>query len=256
MTLRRGPSRRGGASGKRKRHASASRGHRASSTKSARARQTRRLSPCLPSFAAISPPAVPRATDACTMLGQRLDKWLWCARLVKTRTLAARLIEAGKIRINGERTLKVSRPVRAGDVVTGISAGAGRLFVVRVAGEAERRGPATVARTLYEDLTPAAPAPRFQRRARRATSHQARPQAARRHQGRRCIVCDCVLRAPPFPLEPWPCEACSAWHGLPCTGCAIGIGKAPHRPKSRGSKSRGRVARIGPNGRYALSQVG
>ena len=124
-----------------------------------RARRTRRLSPCLPSFAAISPPAVPRATDACTMLGQRLDKWLWCARLVKTRTLAARLIEAGKIRINGERTLKVSRPVRAGDVVTGVSARAGRLFVVRVAGEAERRGPATVARTLYEDLTPAAPAP-------------------------------------------------------------------------------------------------
>ena len=93
------------------------------------------------------------------MLGQRLDKWLWCARLVKTRTLAARLIEAGKIRINGERTLKVSRPVRAGDVVTGVSARAGRLFVVRVAGEAERRGPVTVARTLYEDLTPAAPAP-------------------------------------------------------------------------------------------------
>ncbi|HEU0018443.1 MAG TPA: RNA-binding S4 domain-containing protein [Methyloceanibacter sp.] len=93
------------------------------------------------------------------MLGQRLDKWLWCARLVKTRTLAARLIEAGKIRINGERALKVSRPVRAGDVVTGISASAGRLFVVRVAGEAERRGPAKVARSLYEDLTPAPPAP-------------------------------------------------------------------------------------------------
>lgn len=93
------------------------------------------------------------------MLGQRLDKWLWCARLVKTRTLAARLIEAGKIRINGERTPKVNRPVRPGDVVMGISAGAGQLFVVRVAGEAERRGPATAARTLYEDLTPVAPAP-------------------------------------------------------------------------------------------------
>jgi len=35
------------------------------------------------------------------MPGQRLDKWLWCARLAKTRTGAARLIEAGKIRING-----------------------------------------------------------------------------------------------------------------------------------------------------------
>jgi ribosome-associated heat shock protein Hsp15 len=93
------------------------------------------------------------------MLGQRLDKWLWCARLVRTRTLAAKLIEAGKVRINGERALKVSRPVRPGDVVTGIGAGGGRLFIVRVVGEAARRGPATVARTLYEDLTPQAAGP-------------------------------------------------------------------------------------------------
>ena len=93
------------------------------------------------------------------MLGQRIDKWLWCARLVKTRTLAARLIEAGKVRINGERAVKVSRAVREGDVVTGIGAGPGSLFVVRVTGEAEQRGPATLARTLYEDLTPVAPAP-------------------------------------------------------------------------------------------------
>ena len=117
------------------------------------------------------------------MQGQRLDKWLWCARLVKTRTLAARLIEAGKIRINGERTLKVSRPVRAGDVVTGISAGAGRLFVVRVVGEAARRGPATVARTLYEDLDARGASCGFERRAKRAAPDQARPQAARRRQG-------------------------------------------------------------------------
>jgi ribosome-associated heat shock protein Hsp15 len=92
------------------------------------------------------------------MLGQRIDKWLWCARLVKTRTLAARLIEAGKVRINGERALKVSRPVREGDVVTGSGVGAGSLFVVRVTGGAERRGPAIAARSLYEDLTPEAPA--------------------------------------------------------------------------------------------------
>ena len=91
------------------------------------------------------------------MEGQRLDKWLWCARLVKTRSLAARLIEGGKVRINGERTLKVSRHVRLGDVVTGTSAGVGRLFVVRVIGEAERRGPAPMARSLYEDLTPETP---------------------------------------------------------------------------------------------------
>jgi ribosome-associated heat shock protein Hsp15 len=91
------------------------------------------------------------------MEGQRLDKWLWCARLVKTRSLAAKLIEGGKVRVNGERALKVSRHVRLGDVVTGTGVRAGRLFVVRVTGEAERRGPATIARSLYEDLTPEAP---------------------------------------------------------------------------------------------------
>jgi ribosome-associated heat shock protein Hsp15 len=89
------------------------------------------------------------------MPGQRLDKWLWCARLAKTRTGAARLIEAGKVRINGDRALKASRLVQAGDVVT--AAFLGRLSVVRVLGSVERRGPASLARTLYEDLTPPAP---------------------------------------------------------------------------------------------------
>ena len=87
------------------------------------------------------------------MDGQRLDKWLWCARLTRTRTLASRLIEAGKVRVNGERIVKASRLVRVGDVVTG--AFLSRLFVVRVTGASERRGPATLAHTLYEDLTPA-----------------------------------------------------------------------------------------------------
>ncbi len=89
---------------------------------------------------------------------QRLDKWLYCARLAKTRTGAARLIEDGKVRINGARALKPSRLVRAGDVLT--AAPRGRLFVVRVLAGVERRGPASLARSLYEDLTPqAAPEP-------------------------------------------------------------------------------------------------
>jgi ribosome-associated heat shock protein Hsp15 len=67
------------------------------------------------------------------MQEQRLDKWLWCARLVKTRSFATKLIAAGKVRVNGQRVLKVSRPVRLGDVVTGTAAS--RFFVVRVAGE-------------------------------------------------------------------------------------------------------------------------
>lgn len=86
------------------------------------------------------------------MEGQRLDKWLWCARLAKTRTLAVALIAAGKVRVNGRRAAKPSRLVRAGDVVTGTCSG--RLFVVRVVEAALRRGSAAVALTLYEDLTP------------------------------------------------------------------------------------------------------
>lgn len=86
------------------------------------------------------------------MSGQRLDKWLWCARLVRTRSGAARLIAAGKVRINGDRALKSSRLVHEGDVVTAMSVG--RLCVLRVSATAERRGPASLARGLYEDLTP------------------------------------------------------------------------------------------------------
>jgi ribosome-associated heat shock protein Hsp15 len=86
------------------------------------------------------------------MPGQRLDKWLWCARLIKTRSGAARLIAAGKVRINGARAVKASRLVHAGDVVT--TTFVGRLSVLRVVGAAETRGPASLARTLYEDLTP------------------------------------------------------------------------------------------------------
>jgi ribosome-associated heat shock protein Hsp15 len=86
------------------------------------------------------------------MLEQRLDKWLWCARLTKTRTGAARLIADRKVRINGERVLKPSRLVHAGDVVTATHGG--RLAVVRVVDFAERRGPASLAQTLYDDLTP------------------------------------------------------------------------------------------------------
>lgn len=86
------------------------------------------------------------------MTGQRLDKWLWCARLAKTRSAAARLIADGKVRINGERVRKSSRIVQLGDVITATPPG--RLVVWRVRDAAERRGPAPLAQTLYEDLTP------------------------------------------------------------------------------------------------------
>jgi ribosome-associated heat shock protein Hsp15 len=81
---------------------------------------------------------------------QRLDKWLWHARVVKARTSAAALVEAGHVRINGTRETAPGHPVKLGDVVT---VGLDRTVrVLRVAGFAERRGDATLARALYADL--------------------------------------------------------------------------------------------------------
>lgn len=87
---------------------------------------------------------------------QRLDKWLWYARLVKSRTLAAALVAGGAVRVNRAKIAKASHAVGPGDVLT--IAAHGRIRVVRVLGPGTRRGPAAEARLLYEDLaSPAAP---------------------------------------------------------------------------------------------------
>jgi ribosome-associated heat shock protein Hsp15 len=88
---------------------------------------------------------------------QRIDKWLWHARVVRTRSAAAALSGAGLVRINGARIDTSSRPVRPGDVVT--IALDRNVRVLKVIGYAERRGSAETVRALYEDLTPS-PAPR------------------------------------------------------------------------------------------------
>jgi ribosome-associated heat shock protein Hsp15 len=87
-------------------------------------------------------------------LAQRLDKWLWHARIVKTRSVAAQLIAQGKFKINRERVIKPAAMLKAGDVIT--MAVHGRVRVLQIVGFSERRGPAPEARALYTDLTPAA----------------------------------------------------------------------------------------------------
>jgi ribosome-associated heat shock protein Hsp15 len=82
---------------------------------------------------------------------QRIDRWLWHARLVRTRGDAAALAGAGYVRVNGARVAAPSRQVRTGDVVTVALDRSVRVLKVR--GFVERRGPATTAQTLYEDLT-------------------------------------------------------------------------------------------------------
>ncbi|WP_026783247.1 RNA-binding S4 domain-containing protein [Pleomorphomonas koreensis] len=83
---------------------------------------------------------------------QRIDKWLVYARVVKTRTLGQALAVSGHVRLNGRKIDDPAQPVKAGDVLTiGLH---GRVRVLKVLDFAERRGSATVASALYEDLTP------------------------------------------------------------------------------------------------------
>src|ERR1700686_60343 len=88
---------------------------------------------------------------------QRIDKWLWHARIVRTRGAAAALAASGHVRLNGARVAAPAKPVKAGDVVT-IALDA-RVRVLKVAAFAVRRGAADAGRALYEDLSPAEPAP-------------------------------------------------------------------------------------------------
>ncbi|HWM47823.1 MAG TPA: S4 domain-containing protein [Xanthobacteraceae bacterium] len=82
---------------------------------------------------------------------QRIDKWLWHARVVRTRSAAAALAASGHVRLNGQRIDAASRAVKAGDVLT--VALDRTVRVLRVQGFAERRGDAVSARALYEDLS-------------------------------------------------------------------------------------------------------
>ena len=78
----------------------------------------------------------------------RIDKWLWAARFFKTRSLAQQAVEGGKVKLNGERT-KPAKELKVGDELS-IHIGAYE-WLVRVAQLSDKRGSATVARTLYEE---------------------------------------------------------------------------------------------------------
>ncbi|WP_296423930.1 RNA-binding S4 domain-containing protein [Yoonia sp.] len=82
----------------------------------------------------------------------RLDKWLWQARFFKSRSLAAGVVSAGKVRMNGQLVSKPARAVGAGDVLTFVQATETK--VVRIIACGVRRGPAPEAQTLYADMSP------------------------------------------------------------------------------------------------------
>ncbi len=80
---------------------------------------------------------------------QRIDKWLWYARMTRTRSLAGQLVGAGRVRVNGTRVRKPSHLVRPGDMLTFVLHD--RLMTLEVAGTGTRRGPFREARMLYRD---------------------------------------------------------------------------------------------------------
>lgn len=82
---------------------------------------------------------------------QRIDKWLWHARIVRTRSAAASLADGGQVRINGVRVDAASRRVAPGDVVT---VTLDRVRVLKIIAFSERRGSADATKGLYEDLDP------------------------------------------------------------------------------------------------------
>jgi ribosome-associated heat shock protein Hsp15 len=86
----------------------------------------------------------------------RLDRWLWAARVFKTRGLAADACDGGKVDVNAQAA-KPAKALRPGDVVR-VTLPQGRYRTLKVARLDDRRGSATVARALFEDLTPPEPA--------------------------------------------------------------------------------------------------
>ena len=82
----------------------------------------------------------------------RVDKYLWFARFFKTRSLATKRANGGRIRINGNKIKKSSDTVRIGDILT--FAQGNEIRVIRVLNLGTRRGPAQEAQSLYKDITP------------------------------------------------------------------------------------------------------
>jgi len=80
----------------------------------------------------------------------RIDKWLWYARVFKSRTQATAFVSKGKVRVNRQRVTKPGAAIRVGDVLTFVRHHDVRIYQVAALGE--RRGPAVEAQSLYEDL--------------------------------------------------------------------------------------------------------
>lgn len=115
----------------------------------------------------------------------RLDRWLWAARFFKTRAVAQEAIAGGHVHLNGQR-VKAARAVRPGDRLE-ITRGEAR-FELQVLALAARRGPATVARGLYEETEASLAARSAAQQARRDTAGNRPPASRPDKRDRRRII--------------------------------------------------------------------
>jgi ribosome-associated heat shock protein Hsp15 len=100
--------------------------------------------------------ALPKSVaDSAADESVRLDKFLWCARFFRSRSQASAFVIAGRVRLRGSAVIKAHQVVRVGDVLT-FPLG-NKIRTVRVRALATRRGPASAARLLYDDLAPPQP---------------------------------------------------------------------------------------------------
>ena len=102
------------------------------------------------------------------MTGVRIDKWLWAARFFKTRSIAEKACELGRVESNGQHA-KPAREVKVGDMLRVKTEGG--VFVVEVLGLSEMRGPAPVAQALYRETEESKEARRREQEARKMEPH-------------------------------------------------------------------------------------
>ncbi len=100
----------------------------------------------------MAPPADSPPPDSPPPDSLRVDRWLWFARIFKTRGLAARVVAAGHLRVNAAKVSKPAHRIAPGDTLT--VQVAGDIRILRILALGTRRGPAPEAQGLYEDLTP------------------------------------------------------------------------------------------------------
>lgn len=109
---------------------------------------------------------------------QRIDKWLWSARFLKSRSRASHLVSAGKVRCNSKRITKPGTKIHPGDVLT--FAMNDWIRMIKITALAARRGPYSEAITLYEDLNPIQPHDNGKDEALKRAGFELRPRGAGR----------------------------------------------------------------------------